>query len=561
MKFLSFLFILRRSKGLVALVLVSSALSGLCSTAMIALVNSALNQPAASAVKIVWAFAGLCLLLPLTRIVSQTLLAHLSEKAVYDLRMSLCERILATPQRRLEEVGGPTLLASLTGDVGAVTGAFTNLPFFFMQLAIVVGSLAYMAWLAWVPFLMFLGILLFAVVSIQLSEYPARRFMGVARQETDELYEHLRALTEGTKELKLHARRRESFIREVLDRTALSLRRNNVKGAGVYALSRGWTQLLFFAVLGASIFLLPRLAAMDAKSTSGYVLAILYISFPLDVVMSLFPMMSYANICVRKIESLRLSLADGEGARPEAAPAPRPPAPLRSLELRGVTHAYRTERENTTFELGPVSLRIDANELVFVTGGNGSGKTTLIKLLTGLYEPEGGELLLNGRPVTGADREQYRQHFSAVFSDFYLFEKLIGLDADGLDEEARRYIGKLQLEEKVEVKGGALSTINLSQGQRKRLALLTAYLEDRPVYVFDEWAADQDPHFREVFYYELLPELKERGKTIIVISHDDRYYHIADRVIKLEYGQVAYDRCFGREGEPLEGEALAGAAV
>jgi putative pyoverdin transport system ATP-binding/permease protein len=561
MKLLSFLFILRRSKGLVALVLASSVLSGLCSTAMIALVNSALNQPMPSAMKIVWSFAGLCLLLPLTRIISQTLLAHLSEKAIYDLRMSLCERILATPQRQLEEIGGPTLLASLTGDVGAVTGAFTNLPFFFMQLAIVVGSLAYMAWLAWVPFVMFLGILVFAILSIQLSEFPARRFMSVARQETDELYEHLRALTEGTKELKLHARRRESFIREVLDRTALSLRRNNVKGAGVYALSRGWTQLLFFAVLGASIFLLPRLAAMNPKTTSGYVLTILYISFPLDVLMGMFPMMSYANICVRKIESLRLSLTDGGLARTGLVPAVRRQAPLRSLELQGVTHTYRAERENTTFMLGPISLRIDANELVFVTGGNGSGKTTLIKILTGLYEPEGGGLLLNGRPVAGVAREEYRQYFSAVFSDFYLFEKLIGLDEPGLDEEARRYIGKLQLEDKVEVKDGTLSTISLSQGQRKRLALLTAYLEDRPVYVFDEWAADQDPHFREVFYYELLPELKARGKTVIVISHDDRYYHIADRVIKLEYGQVEYDRRLNGEGESLEGETLVGVAV
>jgi putative pyoverdin transport system ATP-binding/permease protein len=141
-----------------------------------------------------------------------------------------------------------------------------------------------------------------------------------------------------------------------------------------------------------------------------------------------------------------------------------------------------------------------------------------------------------------------------VFSDFHLFESLLGLEGPELDERAREYIGQLKLTPKIEVKDGALSTLDLSQGQRKRLALLTAYLEDRPVYLFDEWAADQDPLFKEVFYYQLLPELKAKGKTIVVISHDDHYYHVADRIVKLEYGAVEYDSA-ATELEPavLEG--------
>ena len=144
--------------------------------------------------------------------------------------------------------------------------------------------------------------------------------------------------------------------------------------------------------------------------------------------------------------------------------------------------------------------------------------------------------------ATDENREFYRQHFSVVFSDFYLFESLLGLDSPELDEQARNYLAQLQLTHKVEVKDGALSTTDLSQGQRKRLALLTAYLEDRPIYVFDEWAADQDPLFKEVFHYQLLPELKAKGKTVLVISHDDRYYHVADHIIKLEYGKIDYDQ-------------------
>jgi putative pyoverdin transport system ATP-binding/permease protein len=176
-----------------------------------------------------------------------------------------------------------------------------------------------------------------------------------------------------------------------------------------------------------------------------------------------------------------------------------------------------------------------------VPGGNGSGKSTLAKLITGLYAPEAGELHLDGVPIDDANREWYRQHFSAVFSDFYLFDRLFSAQALTLDTQAQEYLSILELDRKVSVHNGQLSTTSLSQGQRKRLALLAAYLEDRPIYLFDEWAADQDPSFREVFYTQLLADLKQRGKTILVISHDDHYFHVGDRLIKLDYGQIESD--------------------
>src|SRR5207249_2754344 len=160
--------------------------------------------------------------------------------------------------------------------------------------------------------------------------------------------------------------------------------------------------------------------------------------------------------------------------------------------------------------------------VVFLIGGNGSGKTTLAKLLMGLYPPESGAIYLDSQPITDSSREAYRQLFSVVFSDFYLFEQLIGLVSPGLDARARDYLVQLQLDRKVQVEHGILSTTALSQGQRKRLALLTAYLENRPFYIFDEWAADQDPVFKELFYTKILSDLKARGKTVLVITHDDK---------------------------------------
>ena len=214
----------------------------------------------------------------------------------------------------------------------------------------------------------------------------------------------------------------------------------------------------------------------------------------------------------------------------------------RRLDLVNVTHAYRQEGGNAEFQLGPLNLTFYPGDLVFLIGGNGSGKTTLVKLLMGLYEPEAGEIRLDDTPVAMANRDDYRQQFSAVFYDFYLFERLFGVAAKDIDGESQKYLDLLQLSHKLTVKNGQLSTIDLSQGQRKRVALLNAYLEDRPIYIFDEWAADQDPQFKRIFYYELVPELKSRGKTVIVISHDDRYYGLADRLIKLESGKIEYDQ-------------------
>lgn len=207
-----------------------------------------------------------------------------------------------------------------------------------------------------------------------------------------------------------------------------------------------------------------------------------------------------------------------------------------------MVHTYGSERDASLFHLGLIKLSFSPGELTFIVGGNGSGKSTLVKLITGLYIPESGTIYIDGKVISDENREWYRQHFAVVFYDFYLFERLLGIEHSNIESQANKYLEQLQLNHKVQVKDGRLSTTALSQGQRKRLALLTAYLEDRSIYVFDEWASDQDPVFRNLFYTQLLPALKNRGKTVIAISHDDHYFHVADRIIKLDYGQVEYDK-------------------
>jgi putative ATP-binding cassette transporter len=308
----------------------------------------------------------------------------------------------------------------------------------------------------------------------------------------------------------------------------------------IFTAAASWGQTLVFVVIGLILFGLSGLKGVSSQTLTGYTITLLYLMAPLQVIMNLAPTLGRASVALKKVEDLGLLLA-AQGVESGSGASLPPNLDWGRLELAGVTHAYRREGEKESFTLGPINMTLYPGELVFLVGGNGSGKTTLAKLLTGLYLPETGEIRFNGRPVTDENREYYRQRFSMVFFDFYLFESLFGLEAPKLDEQAREYLTLLQLDHKVEIKDGVLSTTDLSQGQRKRLALLTAYLEDRPIYVFDEWAADQDPLFKEIFYYRLLPDLKAKGKTIMVISHDDRYYNVADRIIKLECGRIDSD--------------------
>jgi len=546
MKIISFLIScssnIRHSKSILFLILLAGVIGGVSNAALIALINSTLNKQGASARALALSFVGICVILPIARLASQALIIRLTAASLFELRMRMSRNILSTPLRTLEKIGAHRLLAALTDDVSTITGAFINLPVLCMHFAIVVATLAYMAWLSWTLLLGVFGFIVVAVLGYYLMTTRGLRYFKSAREEWDRLFKHFQALTQGTKELKLHSRRREAFLYDGLHMTAMSLRRLNTSGNTFYALAGVWGQTIAFVLIGLLLFVAPNIQTVETPVLTGYVLALLYMLTPLETILNTLPSLSRAAISVQKMEDLGFSLIPSPDApRPTSARAGSAPA-FSHLELAGVTHTYRRESGEDSFLLGPVDLSFSPGELVFVAGGNGTGKTTLAKLLVGLYTPECGEIRLNYAPVTDDTREDYRQLFSAVFSDYYLFESLLGFDASGLDEKARGYLAQLQLDSKVKIEDGTLSTVDLSHGQRKRLALLTAYLEDRPVYLFDEWAADQDPLFKEIFYLQMLPELRSKGKLVIVITHDDSYYRVADRLVKLDYGKVVDDQ-------------------
>jgi putative ATP-binding cassette transporter len=531
-------FILRTCRGLVVATIAMSLLSGACNAGLIALVNVALNQTGPATRGLVWAFVALGLGKVLSLFFSQAVLAGFSQKAVAELRRDLIRKILAVPLRDLEELGTPRILAALTDDVFNVTQALLALPIVSVNVAILLGGAAYLGWLSWRMLAAIMIVIAAGAIGYLMVVSSALRFCRCAREDEDKLFSHFRALTEGIKELKLHRSRRGAFLTRNVETVTAAFQQHNVSAELRFAAAQSWSHLLYFALIGLILFMAPSLGAFSKGTMSGYVVTTLYLMGPLSGVLSSFSLFGRARVALQKVQELGVSLA---GHSTESCPVDNieEQRGFERLELRGVVHSYHREQEDSSFVLGPIDLSFQPGEVVFLVGGNGCGKSTLAKIITGLYLPEAGEIRLDGVPVTNENRDAYRQLFSVIFADFFVFDNLLGLNGADLDSRAGGYLEQLHLKHKVRVTNGVLSTTAVSQGQRKRLALLTAYLEDRPFYLFDEWASDQDPHFKKVFYTKLLPDLKARGKTVLVVTHDDRYFDIADRIIKLDYGKVA----------------------
>jgi putative ATP-binding cassette transporter len=575
MRFIRFL--LEVSWRTIIIATITGLVSGVINAMMISLINRAVSQ--ASFPNAILYFAGLGLIALFTSTVTQFLLIHLSQNAIYQLRLKLSQNILLSPLQHLEMLGESRLLATLTDDVRVLSHAVSAIPSICIDLATVIGCFVYLALISHIIFALTIATSILGMWCVQMRIGKAQGLFSLAREEEDNLYKYFQGLTRGIKELKLHKSRRQDFYSDHLQGSAKKLRKKNTTAMQSFAIANGLGQLLQHSSLALVLFILPSLVLIPLPLLSTYVLTMTYLSLPLQNLLRRLPDLLQGNVALQKIEMMKLSLTEeSESDDKVNADTIKPASQLElKLELNQVTYLYHGANHDPGalsqphpgalpmpprhqhkpkpkhqpgdmppppphpergFSLGPISLTFQPGQITFIIGGNGSGKSTLAKLITGLYPPITGSIHLDGILITEENQEWYRQQFSAIFSDFYLFDSCLGFNHADLDREVENYLKQLQLDHKVQVKNGVLSTINLSQGQRKRLALLTAYLEDRPIYLFDEWASDQEPHFRDLFYRQSLTKLKERGKVVIVITHDDRYFHLADQIIKLDYGTI-----------------------
>lgn len=524
------------------------AASGIATAALLAVTNRTLHDGSAALPTLLWSFAALCVLALAGEVISDIGNNLVGQRVIAMLRKDLCEKIMAAPIGQIEQFRSHRLVAALNQDIDTIS----SFSFMFSSLAIatatIVGCLAYL-------FVLSPGMLVIALVAIALGSLVQtlarrvgiRRF-GAAREAEDRLQKHYRSITDGAKELRLNGQRRSFVYEHELSGTIEAIFRLRVRAANVFVSANAFGSLLFFVVVGLMLTLQTGSPDADRAVTTGFVLVLLYMKGPIQEIVGALPSIGRAQIAFQRIAELSARFSTREPSLVAVREANASARLADVFDTITLTDAYyrftkhQDERDASVqgsggFELGPLNLTIERGETLFIVGENGCGKTTLIKLLLGLYQPDAGQLLVNGEPVRDEHLDDYRQLFSAVFSDYYLFDTLIPGEAT-LTAEAQKYLERLAIAHKVSIRDGAFTTTDLSTGQRKRLALVHAYLEGRPVMVLDEWAADQDPTFRRIFYTEILPDLKRQGKTLIVISHDDRYFSAADRYIRLEEGCI-----------------------
>lgn len=521
---------------LVSLSIGLGMLGGLSVTALLATINSALHNESGLTQGLVLGFAGLCLMALLSTILSDMGSNYVGQHIIAKLRRELGEKVLAAPIDQIERYRSHRLIPVLTHDVDTISDfAFAFAPLA-VSLTVTLGCLGYLASLSWPMFL----VMLVAIGLGTALQFVARawgmRGFEAAREAEDDLQKHYNAIAEGAKELRIHRPRRQRMFLHGIRNTANRICDTQIRSINTFVIAKSLGSMLFFVVIGLALALQSWWPSADKTVMSGFVLVLLYMKGPLEHLIGTLPIISKAQIAFRRIAELSKQFSSPE---PHLLldDQSQPATPVHSLELNQVSYSFAPVPGSEPFRLGPVNVRINQGDIVFIVGENGCGKTTLIKLLLGLYAPQSGSIALNGQAVTAANRDDYRQIFTTIFADYYLFDDVIQGDKP-VPEDAERYLKRLEIDHKVSIREGVFSTTDLSTGQRKRLALVSAWLEERPVLVFDEWAADQDPTFRRIFYTELLPDLKRLGKTIIVISHDDRYFDSADQLIRLQAGKV-----------------------
>lgn len=586
MQFIKFLWKISWRNILIATI--AGLISGVGNAILISLINRSIHESTLPNVLLYFIIFAISVVL--TSIFSQFLLIDLSQNAVYKLRLKLSENILSSPLQHLEKLGENRLLATLIDDIRVLSHSLSTIPNICIDIATALGCLVYLAKISGTIFALTVFASAISIGYVQTRMKKARHLFQTSREEEDNLFKHFQAIAKGIKELKLNRSKREDFSSNHLRSSVAQVRQRNKAAMKSFAVAHGLGQLTQFITLGLIVLVLPQLMHIPLSILSSYILITGFLTLPLQNLLIRVPDLLRANVALDKIHMMELSLMD----ECETAPAyPTKIEQISKLEIVGASYLYQADGHNTLppsapplklpdlksiskspspnhdrprqngemngngkngritlqeipihngqeqgFMLGPIDLSLHSGQVTFVVGGNGSGKSTLAKLITGLYLPQSGAIYLDDVLITESNQEWYRQHFSAVFSDFYLFDQCLGFNYSNLDRDVEKYLKELQLDHKVRVKDGVLSTINLSQGQRKRLALLMAYLEDRPIYLFDEWASDQEPLFRDLFYREILTKLKQRGKAVLVITHDDRYFHLADQLIKLNYGKI-----------------------
>jgi putative ATP-binding cassette transporter len=457
------------------------------------------------------------------------------EQALTRIRVRLMEKIADSELLLLHRIGKARIFQAVTQDTALISES-QGLLVAGAQSVVMVGSTAiYVIFLSFPAFLTIAGVIVVGILIYLAREKQMTDLIKRSAAEEQRFVGMTSDLVDGLKEIKLSRARGRDALADI-DTVAVTMRDLKIKTTNLYNKNAVFSQGFFYTLIATIVFVLPRFIDGFAAEVPQLVSAILFIIGPLSTVVNASPAFAKSNRAASSLMALEAEInhVSGEPVTDYHA-SQRPLAFKQAIECRNLMFRY-PGTDPRAFHIGPVDLAIPRGELTMIIGGNGSGKTTFLKVLAGLYAPVGGGLMLDDTAISPACLQAYRELFSAIYTDFHLFRKLYGVaaQADAIDAELRR----MAIHEKVGYAADGFSTLDLSTGQRKRIAMVVALLEDRPILIFDEWAADQDPDFRRYFYEELLPALKAQDKTLLVATHDDRYFHMADTVVKMEMGRI-----------------------
>lgn len=463
--------------------------------------------------------------------------SRIAESAICSVRVRLADKIRRSDLLALETIGATDIHARISRDTAAIAQSARPLFSAAQSAVMIVFTLGYIATVSLVAMLLCAGLIAGGAAVYLKDRKSYEDGLKQSSEKEDELFTSLTGLLAGFKELRINRAKSDDVFGDFVE-TTQEVRDVRTRVMILFSNNIVIIEMFLVLLLGAMVFVLPILSGSFTGSATKIVAAILFFFGPLGNVVTMIPVVSQVNVTIENLQRLEATLDDTltKSASYEDTPLIDMSA-FKIIRFDGIGFTYLDPDGNATFQVGPIDCSVRRGEMLFLVGGNGSGKTTFLKLFTALYQPQQGVIRVDDEQIGPSNIQSYRNLFSAIFSDFHLFDKLHGLAA-AAPERVNTLLRLMDISHKTAFVGGAFTNTHLSTGQRKRLALVVSYLEDKAVYVFDEVAADQDPHFRRYFYETMLPELKKAGKTIVVVTHDDRYHHIADRVLQMDYGTL-----------------------
>jgi len=436
-----------------------------------------------------------------------------------------------------EEIGKAEILSVLSEKTELISQGAHRLADGFPAVIMLICSFIYIAIISKMAFLLSVICIASSIVSTQIMLKSMNKTLQQALTKENEYLEYMQHVLYGFNELKMNRRKSEDLCHNYMGRVSEEAMQKNTETDISIVNLQLYAQIYFYLLMASIVFVLPQLSELSANEIMSVTTTILYIIGPMVIVIDMVPSVARANVAVGFLQSLDDKLNAAKESVADERVAFKAPDFFDKLVISQIRFSYPDQNQSKGFSVGPFNLTINRGELVFVRGGNGSGKSTFLKLLTGLYEPDSGAIIVDKNTIDGSLLNNYRDLFAIIFTDFHLFDRFYGhqdIDIETVNE----YLTLMELEHKTGYKDGRFINTNLSTGQKKRLALIIALLEDKALYVFDEVAADQDPEFRQFFYDVILQKLKHLGKTVIVVTHDEKYFTRCDRLFIMDTGQM-----------------------